>query len=292
MTPPPATQAARRRAILCIIGSSALFTGASALIKALGAGISPIEVAFFRSLVASVIVTALMAHRGHWAYFRTHRPWGHAGRTLFGFYSMLAAYYGYSHLPLAFATAIGFAMPLVLCLLSFPLLGERVGPSRLAASVVGLGGVLVMLRPWDVGAVPTVPVLIVLSGVVGWAMAMISIRKLGGLGENNNTIMLWFSIGCTVLSGVGVLPFWTTPDLWQLAGLIGVGLVSTVAQVLMTQGYRSAESALLAPFEYGAIIYAALYGLAFWGEVPDGWSLAGVAILISAGAAIWRNAGA
>ena len=291
MTPAPASQAARRRAILCIILSSALFTAASALVKALGAGYSPFEVAFFRSLVSALMMIGLTARNGRWRDLRTTRPFGHATRTVFGFTSMLAAYYGYSHLPLALTTAIGFAMPIVLCLLSFPLLGERVGRLRLAASVVGLFGVMVMLKPWQVGAVPAIPVAVVLSGVVFWALAMISIRKLGGHGEHNTAIVLWFSIGCTGLSGLLMLPFWVTPSLPQLAVLLGVGAISAVAQVLMTQGYRSAESALLAPFEYGAIIYAAIFGVVFWGEIPDAAGFAGVAILIASGAAIWRNAG-
>jgi len=139
--------------------------------------------------------------------------------------------------------------------------------------------------------VPLLPVLVVLSGVVVWALAMISIRKLGAQGENNTTIVLWFSFGCSALAGVGVLPFWVTPHGWQLAELIGLGLISAAAQILMTQAYRSAESALVAPFEYGAIIYAAFFGLIFWGEVPDLASLLGIAILIGSGFAVWRQAG-
>jgi len=291
MTPQPATRAARHRAILCVCGSSALFTIASALIKALGSEMPSIEVAFFRSSIAVLVMLALLARSGRWMHLRTSRPWGHVTRTLFGFTSMLASYYGFSHLPLALSTAIGFAMPIVLCLLCGPMLGEAVGRGRMLAALVGLSGVLIMLRPWQVGAVPLLPVLVVLSGVVVWALAMISIRKLGAQGENNTTIVLWFSFGCSALAGVGVLPFWVTPHGWQLAELIGLGLISAAAQILMTQAYRSAESALVAPFEYGAIIYAAFFGLIFWGEVPDLASLLGIAILIGSGFAVWRQAG-
>ena len=291
MTIQPASTAARRRAILCVCGSSALFTVASALVKALGRDMPSIEVAFFRSAIALLAMLALLARSGRWVHLRTSRPWGHVARTLFGFASMLASYYGYSPLPLALATAIGFAMPIVLCLLAGPMLGETVGRGRLLAALAGLSGVLIMLRPWQVGAVPMLPVLVVLSGVVVWALAMINIRKLGAQGENSTTIVLWFSFGCSALAGLGGLPFWVAPQGWQWALLIGVGLLSAAAQILMTQGYRSAESAFVAPFEYGAILYAALFGLIFWGELPDLASLLGIAILIGSGFAVWRQAG-
>ncbi len=288
---PSVTAAARRRAILFVCGSSALFSFASALVKALADDVPSIEIAFFRSFVAALAMMPVLLRPGGLGLLRTSHPWGHVGRTVNGFIGMITIYYGYAHLPLELATALSFAMPLVLSLLSMPLLGERVGPVRLAAVLVGFLGVLVMLRPWDGAdqALPIVPVAVVLTGVVAWALAMISIRRMGAAGERNLTIVLWFSIGCTLQSGLCAIPFWVWPDAWQLAGLVAVGLISAVAQLLMTQGYRSAESALLAPFEYGAVIYAAALGLAFWGEIPDPWSVVGILILIGAGIVVWRR---
>ena len=80
-----------------------------------------------------------------------------------------------------------------------------------------------------------------------------------------------------------------TPDPWQFATLVSAGLMSGLGQWLMTEGYRAAETTLVAPFEYGAIIYATLLGIAIWGEWPDLWSLTGVAILIASGLYIWHR---
>ena len=157
--------------------------------------------------------------------------------------------------------------------------------------VVGLGGVLVMLRPWHVDAdsMPLGAVAIVLSGVVTWALSMINIRQMGDAGERNVTIVAWYSLGTAFLAAFGCIFSWVTPSPWQLAALVSAGLFSGFAQLLMTEGYRAAETTLVAPFEYGAIIYATVLGAAIWGEWPDGFSLAGVAVLIASGLYIWHR---
>ena len=295
MIMPRLPAAARQRAILSVCGASVLFALSSAMIKALGPEIPSVVVAFFRSAIGAAVMLGIIARSGHWKLAKATHPLWQTIRTLVGFSSMVATYYGYSHLPLALATAIGFAMPIVLCLLSGPILGEKVGAVRMVAAMVGLGGVLVMLRPWQIGmgqadALPPVPVLAVVFATLTWALAMLSIRKLGALGESNTSIVLWFALGSTALSAIFMLPVWVMPTTPQLVILIAIGALSGAAQILMTHGYRSAEGALVAPFEYGAIVYATLLGLIFWGEVPDATSLLGMAILIGAGWTIWRQA--
>ena len=97
------------------------------------------------------------------------------------------------------------------------------------------------------------------------------------------TIVAWYSLGTAFLAAFGCIADWVTPSPWQLVALVGAGLLSGLAQLLMTEGYRAAETTLVAPFEYGAIIYATVLGIAIWGEWPDAWGLAGVAILIASG---------
>jgi drug/metabolite transporter (DMT)-like permease len=74
--------------------------------------------------------------------------------------------------------------------------------------------------------------------------------------------------------------------------LIGVGLVSGVAQMLMTEGYRTGQASVVAPFEYGAIVYATIMGVVFWGEWPDAATLVGVAIIVGAGLYLWKDSSA
>ncbi|MCW3475181.1 DMT family transporter [Limobrevibacterium gyesilva] len=283
--------AARRRAILCVLGASACFAVAAAFVKAVAGAFPTFEIVAFRSGLATLATLPLLWRIGGLRALRTRRPWSHVWRMIWGFTGMATSFYGYATLPLATNTALGFAMPLVLTVLSVPLLGERVGWRRYTAVLVGLVGVLVVVRPWGgaADALPLVPAAVVLFGVVAWALAMISIRKMGEAGESNVVIVLWFSIGSTVMAAVLTVPVWVTPDPLQLAALCAVGVISALAQMLMTEGYRAGETTLVAPFEYGAIIYTTTLGLVIWGEVPDGWSLLGIAIIIGSGLYIWRR---
>lgn len=286
----PDAQVARRHAITCVLSASATFSIGSAVVKALTADFPVMEIVAFRSLLAFVALVPVLWRHGGVSALATRRPLGHVLRTLCGFVATVTTVYGYAVLPLATVTALGFAMPLFLTILSVPLLGERVGPRRGSAVLAGLGGVLLMLRPWQSGsALPPGPVGIVLAGVVTWALAMIGIRRMGAAGERNVTIVAWYSLGTAALAAIGALPHWVAPTLPQLAALTAAGLLSGVAQLLMTEGYRSGETTLVAPFEYGAILYATVLGIALWGEWPDAWSLLGVAVLIGAGLYIWHR---
>jgi len=286
----PDPRVARRHAITCVLCASATFTVGSAVIKALTAEFPVLEIVAFRSAMAFLALLPVLWWHGGFAALATRRPLGHLLRTFCGFIGTVTAVYGYATLPLAAVTALGFAMPLFLTILSVPLLGERVGPRRGSAVLVGLGGVLLMLRPWQAGgALPPLPVAIVLAGVVTWALSMISIRRMGEAGERNITIVAWYSLGTAALAAIGAVPHWIAPTLPQLGALAAAGLLSGIAQLLMTEGYRSGETTLVAPFEYGAILYATILGIALWGEWPDAWSLLGIAVLIGAGLYIWHR---
>ena len=146
-----------------------------------------------------------------------------------------------------------------------------------------------VIRPWQSAAAdtPIDAVLLVLGGVVAWALTMITIKKLGDSGERNATIVLWYCLGSLVLSLILSLPIWVSPSLLDAMLLTAAGLATAAAQLLMTDAYRSGETTLIAPFEYGAIIHATLFGALLWGEIPDGWTFAGIGVLVGAGLYIW-----
>jgi drug/metabolite transporter (DMT)-like permease len=291
MSPDPS--APRRRAILAVpivsvLGAALLFAGAAACVKALEGAIPLAQLVFFRSILALPVMLPLLIAAGGLAVMRTTRPFGHLFRTVFGLGGMLSAFYGYATLPLATVTALGFTMPLFLALLAAPLLGERPGPARIAAALAGFVGVVLMVRPWGGEAVGLVPALIVLAGALAWALAMITIRRLGAAGESGVAIVLWFALGCAFLSFFAALPVWVWPDARQWGLLLGVGVISALAQLLMTEAYRKGEPTLVAPFEYSGIIWTTLLGLLVWSEAPDGWDSLGILILVGAGLALWQ----
>src|SRR5215469_9235599 len=219
-------RAARRHAILFVLSASAVFTLGSALVKALTADFPVLEIVLFRSLVGFLAMLPMIARQGGFSALKTRRPVGHVMRTVYGFIGTVTSVYGFGVLPLVTVTALGFVMPLFLTIVSVPLLGERVGPRRATAVVVGLIGVMVMLRPWHAEAdMPVGAVAIVMAGVFTWSLSMINIRQMGAAGERNVTIVAWYSLGTASLAALFCLWDWVTPTPGQLGTLICAGLM-------------------------------------------------------------------
>ena len=265
-SPPLTPAAARRRAILLIVAAAALFSVAGACVKGLRDGLPLAEVVLGRNLCAVPVLVWLMRKEGGLRALATRHPGLHLIRMLGGLIGMAGTFYGYAHLPLATVTALGFTMPLFLTLLAVPLLGERVGPRRGAAVLIGL-----------------------LAAALGWAVAMITIRRMGAAGESNAAIVLWFALGAALVSALFCIPVWQWPTAAQWALLAATGVISALAQVMVTEAYRRGEASLLAPFEYSAILWTSLLGGVLWGELPDGWDLLGIAVLVGSGLYIWHR---
>ncbi|WP_203074981.1 DMT family transporter [Falsiroseomonas ponticola] len=294
MSPPVSSdslRAARTRAILLVIGASATFTVAAAMVKAIGTALPVAQVVLFRNLFALPLLLVLLARAGGWEALRTRHPGQHLQRALWGMFGMFGAFHGYANLPIATVTALGFTMPLFLTALSVVLLKEQVGWRRWSAVVVGFVGVLIMVRPFATGdaALPPISVGIVLLGSVGWALAMMTIRRMGEAGESGVAIVIWFALISAAASAAATVPVWVTPDAWQWTLLVGIGLASALAQLQMTAAYRRGETTLLAPFEYSGIIWTMIVGIGIWAEWPDGYDLLGFGVLVAAGLYIWRR---
>jgi drug/metabolite transporter (DMT)-like permease len=287
LAPASNPRAQRRRAVLAILGAGLLFAGAAACVKALDGAVPLMQLVFFRSILALPVLLPLLLRAGGLSALATRRPMGHAWRTLFGLLGMLAAFHGFATLPLATVTALGFTMPLFLALLAVPLLGERVGWQRGAAVLAGFAGVLLMVRPFDGASAALGPSLVVLGGALAWALAMISIRRLGEAGESGVAIVLWFAIGSSLVTFAASLPVWVWPTPGQWLLLLGIGVLSALAQLLMTEAYRTGETTLVAPFEYSGIIWTTLLGALIWAEAPDGWDALGILVLVGSGLFIW-----
>lgn len=274
-----------RYGILCIIGAALLFTSSHAAIKMEASSFHVVQLVFFRSFFAFLPLAPFIFRSGV-DLLKTRRPGLHAGRCVAGITSMFAYFYALGFLPLADLTAINFTMPLFVTALSVPLLGERVGWRRWTAVAVGFGGVLLITRP---GAGMLDPmVLIALFSAFGYAVAVICMRRLGST-DSSATTTFYFTAVSAVISGV-LLPFyWQTPSGIEWVVLIMIGVVSGGAQLMMTLGYRFAPAAIVAPFDYIALVWAALLGFVIWGDVPTAWVVSGAAVVIASGLYILRR---
>jgi drug/metabolite transporter (DMT)-like permease len=282
--------AARRRAILLLLAASATFAVAAAAVKGLGGEVPIAQIVLARNVFALPILLLLVPQSGGWATLRPRKPWLHVARTLSGMMGMVGSFVGYTYLPLATTTVLAFTMPLFLTALSVLLLHERVGWRRWTAVVVGFGGVALVARPGaGQEALPLVPVLMVLLGGLGWALAMMSIRRMGEAGETGVSIVIWFALLSSAGAILATIPVWVWPTPWQWVLLVSTGAISAFAQLMMTEAYRRGDTTLLAPFEYAGVLWTVLLGVVFWSEWPDLLDLVGFAVLVGAGLFIWAR---
>jgi drug/metabolite transporter (DMT)-like permease len=263
-----------------MIVAVALFSLMDAMVKWLGTTYPTLQIVFFRSLFAFVPLSVFLIRGGGLAAMRTQRPLQHAIRSLIGLSALISFFYAYSQMPLANAVAIGFAAPLFMTALSVPLLGEKVGPRRWIAVLIGFVGVLVIVRP-DAGifegAAP-----VALAGTVFYALAMIFVRKLSRT-ETSTSIVFYFTLTCTVITGAFMPFLWVTPDAAGWVMLITVGLIGGLAQITMTNALRLADLSVVAPFDYTALLWTGGFGFLIWNEVPGAHVWLGTAIVVASG---------
>lgn len=244
-----------------------------------GAGL--FEIIFFRNFCAFIPLLIFIIPTSGLRILRTTRPLSHLARAGIGVSGMMCGFAALRLMPLTEFTAISFSAPLIITALSAPVLREKVGLHRWIAVVIGFVGVLLMLRP-DPTNVSFLGGLLALGLALGTAGAGLTIRQLGTT-EAGPTIVFYFTLACTVVGAIG-LPFvWSTPDLTTLALLVGVGFTGGIGQLLLTQAYRVAPVAAIAPFDYAALLWNGLLGFLIWHETPRGAVVLGGAIVVCSG---------
>ncbi|HWA43630.1 MAG TPA: DMT family transporter [Hypericibacter adhaerens] len=257
-----------------------LFTTMDMLVK-LAAERFPIgQIVFVRNFFAFLPVTIMILRSGGWSAIRTRNPLAHLLRSGVGILSMACYFLSYALLPLGEAVSLASSGPLFMTALSVPLLGEKVGPRRWSAVVVGFVGVLVMMRPgsglFQAGA------LVAIAAAFCYALAVTQVRRLSRT-EGSTAIVFYFTLFATI-AGAASLPFDAVMPTWsEMPLLVAIGLIGGVAQFAFTAAFRRAAVAIIAPFDYLGLVFAMIYGFLVWGEVPDAWLIAGAAIVVASG---------
>jgi drug/metabolite transporter (DMT)-like permease len=257
-----------------------VFTCMTSLIKVLGAEYATAQIVFFRSLPALIPLLLYLPSQGGFAALRTRRPGLQALRAITGLGSMACGFYAIAAMTLADYVAISFTAPLFGTLLSIPFLGERVGPWRFGACLVGFSGIVIMVGPTGAG----------LDLYAGFAVAsaflygvvMIAMRRLGGV-DNAAATVFYFTFGSALASGAAMVFDWVTPTFGDLLLLCTVGILGGIGQICMTQAYRLAPPSIIAPFDYTAMIWALLIGWFFFDTLPTASSAVGAAVICASG---------
>ncbi len=235
---------------------------------------------FLRSIFGVLVFISFSRWFGGIGDLKTKRWKAHLLRTVLASAAMFGFFYGLKYMPLVNALTLAFTAPLIVTALSVPFLGEHVGWRRWLAVIVGFIGVMIVLRPGEGMLTPAA--LAIMVAAFAYAALAISARKLATT-ESSLSLSVYVVTGPLVISsfllpGNYVAP---TANAWLLFVL--AGFASAGAWAGIVGGYRRAPPAMLAPFEYTALIGAAIAGYYIWGEVPDKWVITGGTIIIASG---------
>ena len=268
------------QAIFLMLGAVFFMSSMDVAFKLLVEHYSSFQVVFLRS-AASLPIFAGWILLTDVAGFRTKHWRGHVLRGVMGIVMLFAVGECFRELQLADAYTLFFAAPLVITLLSGPVLREPAGPLRSAAALVGFIGVIVALQPSG-DAWISYGALMGIIGMLAYACSSLMLRRLGGR-DGTVTIAFWFVAVVCAGSAVLALPHWRAiaPQDWPL--ILALGLTGACGQIMLTAAFRRASVAVVAPFDYTHMIWAVVYGLAFWGYLP-GWRVwLGSTIIIASG---------
>jgi drug/metabolite transporter (DMT)-like permease len=250
------------------------------VIKFLGGSYAPFQIIFFASLFSFPLVTFMLMKDETHGNLRPVHPWWTLIRTVSALITGMCAFYAFSVLPLAQTYAIIFAQPLLITILAIPILGESVGWRRGLAVLVGLLGVIVVLRPGSTEL--SLGHLAALGAAIFGAFASIIVRRIGN--EERTVVLMLYPLAANFLVMAMILPFVYKP--MPLLHVGGVGIISLfgfIAGLFLIAAYKNAEAAIVAPMHYSQIIWATVYGYFIFGESVDTPTIVGTGIIILSG---------
>lgn len=266
------------------LAALATFVVMDTIIKLLAAGFPVAQVMWARFVFGLLTVAIALRVLGGQVPWRSRAPGLQTLRSLtlaacnFLFTSALV------HIPLADATAVGFASPLFTVALAAVWLKERVGWRRWAGVAVGLAGVVVLLRPTFIfGGQPVHWAMVLPLGTAAlFAVYQILTRKLAGVDDPRTTILHTSFAAALVTSAV--MPFeWTWPSAPSWGAFALLGLLGGLGHGLLVMAFARAPASLLAPMSYTQMIWAVLAGLLVFGDAPDVLTLVGMAVIAAGG---------
>jgi len=275
------------RSIYAMLVAVVMFSLMDTAMKLLAAHYPSMQVASLRALSSLPLVCAYVAWRGGFSSMLQVRPSLHLLRGALGI-GMLAMFaYGLKQLSLAEAYSIFFIAPALITAMSVFFLKETVNLARWIAIVVGLGGVLVVLRPQGTGML-TLGGLAILGSAVCYAISAIAARVQARTNSTRQMmfwLMLLMAIGATALAA----PNWVALDPAHVWLLVGLAISGFFGQLAITEAFSHGEASVVAPFEYSALAWGVAIDWLLWQTLPDRYTMLGAAIIIGSGIYLIRH---
>ncbi|MCQ2509996.1 MAG: DMT family transporter [Lachnospiraceae bacterium] len=269
---------------ICYILMAAFFFCLMSLFVRLAGDLPVMEKALFRNAVAAMVALVMLLRteekfsigKGNVPYLLLRSGFGTAG--------IVANFYAIDHMAISDANMLNKLSPFFAIIMSYFILKEKAGRKEWAAVVLAFAGALLVIKPsFSAGAIPA---FVGVFGGFGAGVAYTLVRKLGQRGERGPMIVFFFSTFSTLF----VLPF-VIADFKPMTGtqfliLLAAGASAAGGQLSVTAAYSRAPAKEISVFDYSQILFAALLGFLFLGELPDVYSVIGYVVII--GAAVWR----
>ena len=250
------------------------------------AGIPPFQMVFMRYFGHLIISFSILSRNGvKVSLFYTEYYYLVLLRAFFLFSSTALQFLAFQFLPLTVTSTIEFTAPIIICLLSWPILGEKVGIFRTLAIIIGFLGVLIIVRPFGANFHPAA--ILSLMGATSFAIYAILSRKLAGVVSVD--LMQFYSglVGSAITLTI-IFEIWTNPtNTFDWFVLFLIGFFGWLGHQLLTSAHTFAEANLLTPFGYSFIIYSAIWSFFISSYLPDSFTILGSFLIVLSGIAIW-----
>jgi len=253
----------------------------NASVKYLTASYPVAEIVWARYAGHLVYCVILFMPRRGLRLFVSRAPRLQLARSLLMLAATVCYFSALPHVPLATAAAIGFTSPLLVTLLAVPMLGERVGPRRLGATLLGFAGALVVIRP-GLGVTHWAASLIFVTATA-YALYQILTRRVSALDPPDTSITYAAVIG--TLAALPAVPFvWKAPEsLVDACVFLGLGVFAGIGHFFVVKAFQIAAASVVSPFNYLQILGATTFGFFLFGQLPDLWTWTGASMIVGSG---------
>lgn len=212
----------------------------------------------------------------------SHQCW----RSVFMFTTTVLFFAGISMIPLTMASVIMFMSPIIVTMLSIPLLGEKVGMRRWMGIVIGFAGALVVLRPGSESI--QLSMLLVLAAAFTNAMYQVFTRKLRAQ-DGPMTSLFYTGLIGAIVTTIAVPFYWQSVDAFDWFLFIFAGVAGGIGHLCLIRAFKQAPASVIAPFSYSSLLWATMFGYILFGDIPSSWTLSGATLIIGSGLYIYHR---
>ncbi|MEM7464559.1 MAG: DMT family transporter, partial [Pseudomonadota bacterium] len=199
--------------------------------------------------------------------------------------STVSNFFAIRYLPLTLTSTILFSAPIIICALSWPMLGERVGIWRWCAILFGFCGIVIAIRPFDESF--HIAVLLSIASAICFALYSILTRKLSGT-VAADTMQLYVGLAGVIALFPFAFAEWKNPETaGQWVILFGLGFFGWLGHQLLTRAHGYAPANLMMPFGYSFILYLTAWSYVLFDHLPDAWTITGAIMIVISGLVIW-----